>query len=128
VDNRFDPERLTNSVLNFSAAKLVQHISDVHPHFAELAGTCPTQGRSSRSITEEQHMGFYDNPNELPRNPSAMERTYEGAGATMVAVTLVVAMALGFLFLFTVPNQRNDNQPTTTEAAPQPATQPTTTP
>ena len=73
-------------------------------------------------------MSFYNNPNELPRTPSAMERTYEGAGATMVAVTLVVAMALGFLFLFTVPNQRNDKQPTTTEAAPQPVTQPTTTP
>jgi hypothetical protein len=73
-------------------------------------------------------MGFYNNPNEFPRDPSAMERSYEGAGATSVAITLVAAIALGFLYLFGVPNQRSDNQSTITKTAPQPATQPTTTP
>jgi hypothetical protein len=73
-------------------------------------------------------MGFYNKSKELPRYPSAMERTYEGAIATTVVVTLIFAIALSFLFLFAVPNRRSDYQPTTTEAAPQPATQPTTTP
>jgi hypothetical protein len=92
------------------------------------AGTIPPKWPFFREHTEEQHMGFYNNPNELPRDPSAMERSYEGAGATSVAITLVVAIALGFVFLFAVPNRRTDNQPPVTRAAPQPAIQPTTTP
>ena len=70
-------------------------------------------------------MTFYSNSNEVPRDPSAIERRYDGAGATTVAVTLSIAIALGFAFLFIVPNQRSDRWQTTTQAATQPAAHPT---